>query len=96
MAVGSLRFNRSGFIPIQGATSDTYTPVKSVPDDPITSENEAVDGDEGMYLEVTVKYQDNAKDTRVDIDTTDGVDESTAPNSIPKRTDNAVRIETRR
>ena len=42
----------------------------SVPDDPITSENEGVDGDEGMYLEVTVKYQDNAKDTRVDDDET--------------------------
>ena len=55
-----------GFIAIQGATSDTYTPVMSVPDDPITSENEGVDGDEGMYLEVIVKYQDNAKDTRVD------------------------------
>ena len=45
-----------GFIAIQGATSDTYTPVKSVEDDPVTSENEGVDGDEGMYLEATVKY----------------------------------------
>ena len=53
-----------GFIPIQGATSDTYTPVKSVPDDPVTSENEKVDGDEGMYLEVTVKYRDNASARR--------------------------------
>ena len=50
----------SSFLAIQGATSDTYTPVMSVPDDPITSENEGVDGDEGMFLEVTVTYVDNA------------------------------------
>ena len=50
----------SGFVAIQGATSDTYTPVMTVEDDPVTTENEGVDGDEGMYLEVTVKYADNA------------------------------------
>ena len=32
----------------------------SVEDDPVTTENEGVDGDEGMYLEVTVMYVDNA------------------------------------
>ena len=46
-----------GFVAIQGATSDTYTPVMSVPDDPVTSDNEGVDGDEGMFLEVTVTYR---------------------------------------
>ena len=49
----------SGFDPIQGATSDTYTPIMSVDDDPVTTENELVDGDEGMYLMVTVTYRDN-------------------------------------
>ena len=77
-----------GFIAIQGATSDTYTPVKSVEDDPITSENEGVDGDEGMYLEVIVKYLDNAS---VDDPDTDAVDESKVKNEIPEHTDNAVR-----
>ena len=81
----------SGFIPIQGATSETYTPIASVEDDPITSENEAIAGDEGMYLQATVKYQDNAKDTRVDDDTTADIDESTAPNEEMAHTDNAVR-----
>ena len=42
---------QDGFIPIQGATSDTYTPVMTVEDDTVTTENEGVDGDEGMYLE---------------------------------------------
>ena len=79
-----------GWAPIQGATSDTYTPVKSVPDDPITSENEGIDGDEGMYLQVTVMYRDNASDKVDDTDTAD-VDESKVKRTIPKHTDNAVR-----
>ena len=78
------------FIAIQGATSDTYTPVRSVEDDPVTSENEAVDGDEGMYLQVTVKYLDNAS---VDDPATTDVDESKDKNTIPEHTDNAVREE---
>ena len=81
-----------GFIPIQGATSDTYTPVKSVPDDPVTSENEKVDGDEGMYLEVTVKYRDNAS-AKMDDPGTAAVDESKAENKLMKTSDNAVREE---
>ena len=40
-----------GFVPIQGATSDTYTPVMSVEDDTVTTENEGVNGDEGKYLQ---------------------------------------------
>ena len=79
-----------GFIAIQGATSDTYTPVKSVVDDPVTSENEGVDGDEGMYLEVTVMYRDNASAKKDDPDTAD-VDESKVKNTIPEPTEHAVR-----
>ena len=59
---GRSELQPAGFIAIQGATSDTYTPVKTVEDDPVTTENEGVDGDEGMYLEVTVTYADNASD----------------------------------
>ena len=77
-----------GFIPIQGATSDTYTPVMSVDDDPVTTENEGVDGDEGMYLEVTVTYADNESAEEDDPATTD-VDERTR--EIKKASDNAVR-----
>ncbi len=76
----SLTDTPGSFIAIQGATSDTYTPIRSVEDDPITSENEGVDGDEGMYLEVTVSYRDNASE------------EGTAGDrEIKKPTDNAVR-----
>ena len=32
----------------------------TVEDDPVTTENEGVDGDEGKYLRVTVLYLDNA------------------------------------
>ncbi len=81
----------SGFVPIQGATSDTYTPVMSVEDDPVTSENEGIDGDEGMYLQVTVKYRDNASAT-VDDDTTADVDESTVKRELMAPTANAVRV----
>ena len=49
-------------LPSRAPRLTTYTPVMTVEDDPVTSENEGVDGDEGMYLEVTVKYFDNAKD----------------------------------
>ena len=83
-----------GFILIQGATSDTYTPVKSVPDDPVTSENEKVDGDEGMYLQVIVKYQDNASDTRMDDDAERPTWTSRQPRTRSRSTpDNAVREE---
>ena len=78
----------SGFLPIQGATSATYTPVMSVDDDPVTSENEGVDGDEGMYLEVTVTYVDNAS-AEEDDTTTPDVNERTRTEM--KVTDNAVR-----
>ena len=83
---------QDGFIPIQGATSDTYTPVRTVPDDPVTTDNEGVDGDEGMFLEVTVTYRDNASPT-VDVPGTNDVDESKAVWELKKFTDNAVREE---
>ncbi len=77
------------FLPIQGATSDTYTPIMSVDDDPVTSENEGVDGDEGMYLEVTVKYADNASDAEDDPDATP--DPLVRTRTIMEVTENAVR-----
>ena len=82
-----------GFLNIGGATSSTYTPVKTVPDNPVTTENEGVDGDEGKYLQVEVMYHDNAKDTRVDDDTTANVNEATAKNTLTMESDNAVREE---
>ena len=93
----------SNFIPIRGATSATYTPVMSVDDDPITSESELVEGDEGMYLEVTVIYSDNASardavngtpddtsDDPTDVTTTDN-DESKGERLIAQPSANAVR-----
>ena len=79
----------SGYIPIQGATSATYTPVATVEDDPVTTANEGVDGDEGMYLEVTVTYVDNASEDEDDPSTTE-VDERTR--ELKEESDNAVRV----
>ena len=47
------------FTAIEGATSMSYTPVMTVLDDIATRDvNEGVDGDEGMFLRVTVTYRD--------------------------------------
>ena len=46
------------FAPIHEATSAGYTPRVTVKDNPATDANEAVTGDEGMYLRVTVTYRD--------------------------------------
>ena len=46
------------YAPIHQATSATYTPKETVPDNPATDINEAVTGDEGLYLRVTVTYRD--------------------------------------
>ena len=78
----------TGFIDIRGATSDTYTPLMTVEDDEVTSENEGVDGDEGKYLRVTVTYADNASD--------DEDDSTVSPPKVRTRTieqpsENAVR-----
>ena len=78
----------TGFIDIRGATSDTYTPLMTVEDDPVTSESESVDGDEGKYLRVTVTYADNASD--------DEDDSTVSPAKVRTRTikkpsENAVR-----
>ena len=55
------------FTLIHGATSATYTPVKSVKDDKTTTADETVVGDEGQFLRVTVTYRDanRSKTTRV-------------------------------
>ena len=52
------------FALIHGATSATYTPVKSVKDDKTTTADETVNGDEGQFLRVSVTYRDaqSAKD----------------------------------
>ena len=93
----------TGFIDIRGATSDTYTPVMTVKDDPVTSENETVDGDEGKYLRVTVTYLDNASardaiNGTPDVTTDDPEDvaatvndESKGERIIEKPSDKAVR-----
>ena len=48
-----------GFLPIEDATSRSYTPKKTVKDDPLTVDvDESVTGDEGMFLRVTVDYRD--------------------------------------
>ena len=51
------------FAPIEGATSATYTPRKAAEDDPATAgidESVTDPGDEGMFLQATVMYRDNA------------------------------------
>ena len=78
----------TGFIDIRGATSDTYTPLMTVEDDPVTSENEGVDGDEGKYLRVTVTYADNASDKE---DDPDADPPQVRTRSIEKPSDKAVR-----
>ncbi len=78
-----------GYVAIQGATSDTYTPVKSVKDDPVTTANEGVDGDEGMYLEVKVTYVDNASHDEDDATT----DKNERTRTVKQQSDNAVREE---
>ena len=78
----------TGFIDIRGATSDTYTPLMTVEDDPVTSENEGVDGDEGKYLRVTVTYADNASDDEDDPDATPA---KVRTRTIEKPSENAVR-----
>ena len=78
----------TGWLNIRGATSDTYTPLKTIPDDPVTSENEGVDGDEGKYLRVTVTYADNASDDEDDPDATPA---KVRTRTIEKPSDNAVR-----
>ena len=51
VAVESLRCCQTwASLTSRGATSATYTPVKTVEDNPVTTENEGVDGDEGKYL----------------------------------------------
>ena len=59
------------FLEIDGATSDTYTPMLAVEDDPMTGEvSEARTSDEGMFLQATVMYRDKASPE--DDDTTTG------------------------
>ena len=49
----------ASFAPIDGATSMTYTPVKTVKDNPATEDViESVAGDEGKFLRVVVTYRD--------------------------------------
>ena len=79
---------RGSFIPIQGATSATYTPVMTVKDDPVTTANEGVDGDEGMYLEAKVTYVDNASADEHDPDATPP---KLRTRTAVKASDNAVR-----
>ena len=78
----------TGFIDIRGATSDTYTPLMTVEDDPVTSENEGVDGDEGKYLRVTVTYADNASDDEHDLE---AIPPQVRTRTIAKPSDKAVR-----
>ena len=49
----------SGFLPIDGATTATYTPAAPVEDNPATlGVNEEDPGDEGMFLQAKVTYRD--------------------------------------
>ena len=51
------------FLPIEDATSRSYTPKKTVPDNPLTEDvDEGFTGDEGMFLRVTVTYRDAQSD----------------------------------
>ena len=47
------------FTDIDGATSMTYTPIKTILDNPATEDNEGVTGDEGNFLRVRVTYRDD-------------------------------------
>ena len=82
------------FLPIDGATTDTYTPRAVIEDNPDTENvSEARTTDEGMFLQATVMYRDKASPTE-DVDGGDGEDvaESTAPSAtVMGTTDNAVR-----
>ena len=64
------------FAPIRGATSASYTPVATVPDNPATEDvNEGVVGDEGKFLQVKVTYNDaQALDDPDTADADEGVD----------------------
>ena len=60
------------FEEIDGATSASYTPAKRVEDNPATlGLNEEDNGDEGMFLRVTVNYRDNASPKKDASATTD-------------------------
>ena len=76
----------NSFVEIEGATSASYTPVSSVDDDPDTEANEAVDGDEGKFLQVTVTYNDDQKPDDPDTEGDEGVDRT-----LTAEPDNAVR-----
>ena len=87
------------FDPIEGATSASYTPKMTVPDNEDTLDvNEGVTGDEGMYLLVTVTYRD-AQSMDDDEDTADveegrrGVDTdlSDGDDRVKAQSENAVR-----
>ena len=56
----SRSLNEGGsFVPINGATSASYTPVGRVEDDPATlGINEQDPGDEGMFLQAKATYRD--------------------------------------
>ena len=56
---------------IEGATSASYTPKKTVPDNLLTEDvDEGVIGDEGMYLRATVTYRDAQSDPDDELTTT--------------------------
>ena len=55
------------FTDIRDATSASYTPKMTVPDNPLTEDvNEAVTGDEGRFLRARVTYRDNQSIADVD------------------------------
>ena len=65
---------------IDGADSDTYTPIVAIEDDPNTLDvNETYASDEGMFLRATVMYRDKASPTEDDTGTAE-VNEATALN----------------
>ena len=87
------------YAPIHQATSATYTPKETVPDNPATDINEAVTGDEGLYLRVTVTYRDaqsvddnegtaNVEEGRRGIDDTNTAD---VDERVKATSENAVR-----
>ena len=78
------------FLDIDGATTDTYTPIVAIEDDPATLDvNEARTTDEGMFLQATVMYRDKAS-PEDDPDT--DANEGTALNqTVMDTTDNATR-----
>ena len=79
------------YMDIDDATSSSYTPAARTEDDPATlGINEEDNGDEGMFLRVTVMYRDNQ--SVKDDDSTADVDESKAlDRELVDETDNAVR-----